>query len=135
MRRWFTCVIVLLAVAARAEPPAFDHATVVDQMLAVDAGRAYVTSYLRLHEDVPAKHFDWSGFVSEGVTLKQGSIEGYIGVFFPAAAGSGCGFAIFSSHGPGHLIPEEWGYSASLAGAVRRFEQIPTLGYVPIDGY
>jgi hypothetical protein len=123
MRRTFLCFIVLLATAARAESPAFDQA------LAIEAGRAYVASYVRLHDDVPVKQFEWKGPVTKAVTYKDGPYDGYVAVFFPALAGSGCGFAVFRVAGPGHLIPFEWGYSGSLVRSMNRFEQIPSLGY------
>jgi hypothetical protein len=99
-----------------AESPQFDR------VLAVQAGRAYVESYMRQHPEATFPHLDWRGATVEYVPSKHGHFDGYVAAFFPAIGGVGGGFTIFNAAG-NHMFPTEFGYSNNLAVAMANFKR------------
>ena len=129
MRYLFTAFVMLYAGVGSADAPQFD------QTLALDAGRAYMESYLRLHGLDGQLRLDWSKVSVEFVPHKHGSFSGYVGVFVPVATGGGGAHAYFDvleGH-PGHLFVIEWGAGASALQEdyVRHFREDAASGRLP----
>ena len=110
------------------------QASSFDQTLALDAGRAYIESFMRVHAIDHIAAFAWDKPTIKYVSWSDGSTSGFVGIFVPDTASTGCGVAVFSVRDriPGHLTAVAWGYSPSLKDAQRHFEENASHGIADV---
>jgi hypothetical protein len=120
---------ILLAVIPIAEAEDLAY----DRNLVLDAGRAYIASYLRSHFHAGPPELNWSGATVRFVASKHASYDGYVGVFVPASKGLGGGIAYFDveTGRPGRSIIYVWGYTQALAADEARFTRDASAGSRP----
>jgi hypothetical protein len=124
---------IVIAFIALFAHPTYADSQAYDQVLALNAGRAYLESYLRFHQLEYIPKLGWDKATTEFVPRKHGRYAGYVGVFVPNDTGAGGGIAVFDleENVPGYLFIAQWGYAQSLADSRQAFRHDAALGRIP----